>query len=227
MRNVLIIGGSSGIGRSCVQMFHDKGWNVYGTFFSHGGNLRVSENIFWSFLDINDVNLQKEYIKTLPLVDAVIMCVGLNRKNSMPFSKNETLDEVFNTNIINQIHFIDIIQKKLKINSSIVFFGSITGHKGSERRIAYSASKASMYGLVPSLAATLSPKTRVNAVFPGYIKTSQYLKNSTISLTERKKNILLRRLGKPEEVARLVYFLSSEESSYINAQCININGGVL
>jgi hypothetical protein len=67
----------------------------------------------------------------------------------------------------------------------------------------------------------------VNAVCPGYIKTAQYVRNSTIKEKERKKNILLNRLGSPEEVAKLVLFLASDDSSYINGQSINIDGGVL
>lgn len=226
MNKVLIIGGSSGIGKACVQLFHNKNWSIYSTFFSNTKKLFTTDNISWSFLDINNRELTETYVRRLPKLDAVIICVGLNRQNSKPF-KIEEAENIFNTNVINQIHAINLLQGKLNSKSSIVFFGSITGYLGSERRIAYSASKASIYGLVPSLAASFSPKTRVNAIFPGYIMTAQYVKNSTIPIKERKKKILLKRLGKPEEVAKLAFFLASEESSYINAQCININGGVI
>lgn len=225
MKTVLVIGGSSGIGGACVDVFTKNKWSVLATFLTHEKKTIKNTSVVWSFLDITDTQLSGVFVKKLPKLDSVIICAAKNITESLESVEKNT-DLIFDTNIISQIKIISLLKKKLKKGSSVILFSSITGRIGSRRRVAYSASKSAIFGLVKSLAADLAPNTRVNAVCPGYINTIQYTKNSTISNQERTKSILLNRLGTPEEVARLVFFLSSEEASYVNAQSINIDGGV-
>jgi NAD(P)-dependent dehydrogenase (short-subunit alcohol dehydrogenase family) len=227
MKNVLIVGGSSGIGNACVNLFNEMGWGVYATFFSNKKITLIDKSpTIWSFLDITDKKQVSSFVKILPKMDAVIICASQNRTESSGFCDKD-IDLIFETNVISQIRLIQSLEKKLNKKSSVILFSSITGKIGSARRVAYSSSKSAIYGLVKSLAADFAPNIRVNAVCPGYIKTAQYVRNSTIKEKERKKNILLNRLGSPEEVAKLVLFLASDDSSYINGQSINIDDGVL
>jgi 3-oxoacyl-[acyl-carrier protein] reductase len=226
MKTVLIIGGSSGIGNACARLLVGEKWDVYATFYSNERHAVGPPSVHWFYLDITDESSLKDLSKQIPKIDALIICASQNKTALLENFDIKDAKSMFDTNIISQIHALAIFKKKLKRNSSVVLFSSITGKIGSKRRIAYSASRAAIYGFVKSLAADLAPRSRVNAVVPGYIATEQYRKNSTISKEEREKVILLGRLGKPEEVARLVAFLASDESSYINAQCVHIDGGV-
>ncbi len=224
MKNVLVIGGSSGIGYSCVSLFHQNKWNVFATYLSHSreGDRRA----VWQKVDITDSTQTDVYLNSLPKLDAVIVCAAKNKTTKLEGVSAE-IEAVFNTNLISQIRLMVPLKVKLKKNSSIIFFGSITGQIGSEHRIAYSSSKAAITGLVKSLSRELAPHTRVNAISPGYIKTKQYSLNSSMSDSERTKKILLKRLGRPEEVAELALFLSSDTGGYINGQIISIDGGVI
>jgi NAD(P)-dependent dehydrogenase (short-subunit alcohol dehydrogenase family) len=223
MKNILIVGGSSGIGATSTDFFKEKGWNVISTFFSHE---RHVDGVSFSFLDITDTQLVVDFVKHLPMLDALVVCACLNEESSLQDFDIDSARKVFEVNVVAQINLLSLLLEKMNKGSSTVFFGSITAKIGSMRRVAYSASKASMYGFIASASAELSPDIRVNAIFPGYIETEQYKKNSSIPKQIREKNILLGRLGNPQEVAKLVYFLASEDSSYITGQCIHIDGGV-
>ena len=108
---------------------------------------------------------------------------------------------------------------------SIVFISSQLAFKGSFSSVAYSASKAGMIGLMRSLALQLAPDIRVNAVAPGTIDTEMISNYTPEQRKKRESAIPLRRIGKPEEVAKAVAFLLSEESSYITGAILDVNGG--
>jgi 3-oxoacyl-[acyl-carrier protein] reductase len=225
MKTVLIIGGSSGIGFASVKLFEKKGWNVVATYFSNTKIIKKETSIKWLYFDITNALEIESFIKKIPEINAIVICAAKNKTVTLD-SFDQDVDSIFYTNIINQIKILSLLKKKLQKNSSIILFSSITGRIGSKRRIAYSSSKSAIYGAVKSLAAEFAPMVRVNAICPGYIKTTQYVRNSTMGEQERKKSILLNRLGQPEEVAELAVFLASDDSSYITGQSINIDGGV-
>ncbi len=224
MKTVLIIGGSSGIGSACVRTFEQSGWNVFSTFYSNKKTTSKGSSVTWSFLDIK--NIPAGFFDTLPKIDAVLICAAKNVSQDLNNLQKSDTEEIVNTNLIGQIEFIKLLKDKKGAElSSIVLFGSTVPMTGFKRRIAYGITKAAIEGLTKTLAMEFSPNTRVNCIVPGYIKTGLYFKNSAISDTDRARKILLGRLGDPEEVAKLAFFLSSENASYINGESIGINGG--
>ncbi|MDP2631127.1 MAG: SDR family oxidoreductase [Candidatus Uhrbacteria bacterium] len=222
MKTALIIGGSSGIGRACVNLFSEKNWDVFATFHSKG-QIGTTDRIRWSFLDIRDI--PDNFFDDFPPIDAVVICAAKNITQSLSDLKKKDTQEIVDTNLIGQIEFIRLLRNRLAPNSSIVLFGSVVSVIGFRRRIAYGITKAAMKSLTKTLASEFSPNTRVNCIMPAYIKTDSYLAHNAVEESIRVKKILLRRLGKPEEVAQLAFFLSSEDSSYINGESIGINGG--
>ena len=119
---------------------------------------------------------------------------------------------------------------KKKKNCSIVNIGSIVGEKGLSELSGYGASKAALNGLTKCLMSEFSQnykKIRINCLNPGFVKTSFYKKfkknkklyNWTLSKTP------LKRWANSIEISNLILFLLSENSTYINGQCINIDGG--
>jgi NAD(P)-dependent dehydrogenase (short-subunit alcohol dehydrogenase family) len=223
MKTVLIIGGSSGIGKECVKLFHKKKWKVFSTYFS---NIQKSskKNIHWSFFDIhNPYNL---VIKNFQKFDAVIICAGKNKTQNLSELNKNDFEDILQVNLFGQLNVIRRIRSNMKKGSSLILFGSTVPRVGFKRRIAYGVSKGAIEGVTKTLASELAPNIRVNCILPGYINTGLFLKNNTLDISERIKKILLRRIGEPEEVAQLVYFLADSASSYINGESININGGL-
>lgn len=224
MKTVLIIGGSSGIGNSCVELFKQSGWNVFATFYSNKKVSVDNPSVTWLFLDIKDI--PENFFDFMPEIDAVVICAAKNITQNLSNLNKEDTEEIVNTNLIGQIEFIKLLKdKKGDGLSSIVLFGSTVPTVGFKRRIAYGITKSAIEGITKTFAMEFSPNTRVNCIIPGYIKTDLYFKNSVIDESTRTKKILLKRLGEPKEVAKLVLFLSSDDSSYINGESIGINGG--
>jgi len=224
MKTILIIGGSSGIGSACVKLFEQAGWNVFATFFSNQKTSAEGCSVTWSFLDIR--NIPDDFFDAMPKIDAIVICAAKNITQNLKNLNKEDTEEIIDTNLIGQIELLKLLKEKRDEElSSIVLFGSTVPTVGFKRRIAYGITKSAIEGITKTLAMEFAPNTRVNCIIPGYIKTDLYFKNSIVDESTRTKKILLKRLGEPEEVAKLVLFLSSEDSSYINGESIGINGG--
>jgi NAD(P)-dependent dehydrogenase (short-subunit alcohol dehydrogenase family) len=120
-----------------------------------------------------------------------------------------------------------IIEHMIQLRSgSIVNIASLSGVIGTVSRVAYSTAKAGIIGFTKALAKEVAPfGIRVNAVSPGPIATELLLANPPEYIERNKRGVLLGRLGKPEEVARIVAFLASEAASYIDGQNIMVDGG--
>ena len=104
---------------------------------------------------------------------------------------------------------------------------SVYGQTGGSLESVYSASKAGIIGLTKSLAVELSPNIRVNCVSPGYIDTKMNKVYSKDTIKYIKNETPLERLGEPVDIANAIYFLASEESSFITGVDLTVSGGVV
>jgi len=122
-------------------------------------------------------------------------------------------------------HFALPLLEKSK-DARIILMSSINAFKGSPDKVAYVVSKAALLGLTHALALELAPRILVNAIAPGSIDTAMFQKFKTEPTEERVKKIPLKRIGTPEDIAGVVSFLASPDSSYLTGECIHVNGGV-
>ena len=122
----------------------------------------------------------------------------------------------------------NVIKKMLKNkNGKIINITSVVGHTGNIGQSNYAASKSGIEGMPRALAVALGSKNiNINAIAPGYIDTQMTMELNEEILNNMKKNIPLNKLGNSEDVANLVCYLSSDLSSYITGQTINIDGGM-
>jgi len=222
---VLVVGGSSGIGASVVATFQESGWTVVATF-CHKKPSHAVTGVSYHQLDVCNIEQVSSFVKTLPKLQAVVFSVGQNiTEDFSKFSLARAL-AVYGVNVAGPLQVLAKVQRRLLPGASVVFFSSTVARSGTTQRLSYTASKSALVGVVRSLARDFAGKVRVNCVFPGYINTEQYHRNSLVSKAEREKKIIAGRLGEPVEVAALVKFLCSDSASYINGANIPVDGGL-
>ncbi len=225
MKNIVIIGGSSGIGLNLVKRLHDKHY-VF-SFSRHRGDLPDSDNIKWASFDVNDVL----DASSLPdRIDGLVYCPGtINLKPARGLKPDDVLND-FNINALGALKVIQSLYKKLQASDavSIVLFSTVAVSQGMPYHTSIAMAKGAVEGMTRSLAAELAPRIRVNAVAPSLTDTK--LAERLLSTEERKvaaaERHALKKIGQPEDIAALVDFLLSEDAGWITGQVIGVDGGM-
>ena len=239
-RTLLLTGASRGIGHATVIKFVQEGWRVITC-----SRQAFSEDCPWGGkenhiqVDLSDPNQTIDAIERIKKrlkggrLDALVNNAGIHLKKDLFHVDHTEFQEVLLTNLVSAFTLSKEVAKKMveKSKGSIINISSMAAHYGLPKVIAYSASKAGIEGLTRALAAELSPLgIRVNCIAPGFIKT-RMSSEALDKDPERKAKVLSRtplgKLGQPEDVANLAYFLTSEETSYITGTIIPVDGGNL
>ena len=168
-------------------------------------------------------------IEKLGGVDILVNNAGITRDNLLLRMSEKDFDDVISTNLKSVFNYTKAVIKPMiqQKHGKIVNIASVVGLIGNAGQANYSASKAGVIGFTKSMARELASRNiNVNAVAPGFIET-----HMTAKLDDKQKEQLLstvpmHRMGKPEDVARVINFLCSPESDYITGQVIAIDGGM-
>ena len=227
MKNILIIGGSSGIGASLIEKFkNDPNYQVTSTY--NQGNILTAENIKTFKTDVLSDNLD---ISILPeVIDGVVYCPG--SINLLPFHriKLDGFRADFELQVMGAIKVIQTILPHLKKSSSasIVFFSTVAVQSGFNFHTQVAASKGAIEGLTRSLAAEFAPKIRVNAIAPSLTDTP--LASKLLGTDEKKQANAerhpLKKIGTSENIAEVAQFLLSDKSQWMSGQIMAIDGGI-
>ncbi len=234
-RRVLISGGSGAIGGACVRRFASGGDKV---MFIYNSSSRAAEKLahetgatpiradLQSSEQTNEA--AKAAISAMGGVDVLINAAGIAHISTVTDTTDEEWKRLLDTNLSATF----ILSRELSRGmirehyGRIINIGSVWGGRGASCEVAYSASKAGMRGLTASLGRELGPSgITVNCIEPGVIETPM---NSMLDQGELDALVdatPLCRLGRPEEVAELAYFLASEQAGFITAAFIPIDGG--
>jgi len=167
--------------------------------------------------------------KDLGRIDHLINNAGITRDSLLLRMKEEDWDLVLRVNLKGAFNFCRSVVKHMVAARSgrIVSISSVVGLMGNAGQTNYAASKAGLIGFSKSLAREVAPRgITVNCVAPGYIATAMTEKLSDEIKKAFLDNIPMKRFGLPEEIARTVKFLCSDEAAYITGQVINVNGGL-
>ena len=240
MKYALVTGGSRGIGRAICTALAAKGYPVIINYASN----EAAANETKALIEANggtaellpfDVSDEVSVDKALEgwadnhpddYVGILVNNAGIRQDAMMIFMQNAQWRNVLDTSV-NGFFFVTRRVLKymlIKRDGRIVNIVSLSGLKGMPGQTNYSAAKAAVIGATKALAQEVAPrKVTVNAIAPGFIMTDM---TKDLDEAELKKNIPLGRFGKPEEVASLVSFLTSDEAAYITGEVISINGGV-
>ncbi|MBI5056884.1 MAG: 3-oxoacyl-[acyl-carrier-protein] reductase [Nitrospirae bacterium] len=240
-KTVLISGATRGIGRAIAVELAGEGANISFNFLKSGReaaeleneikNLGVNAKSFQA--DIKDFQAVRSWVdQTKELfgrIDIVINNAGVIKDKALALMESDDWREVLNTNLegtfnLTRAAIVTLMKQKSGV---IINITSVSGIVGLPRQTNYSASKAGVIGFTKSLAKEVAPyNIRVNAVAPGFVETDM-LKVLTEEYKDQiLKQIPLSRLGKPQEVAKMVKFLVSDNAAYITGQTIAIDGGM-
>lgn len=229
----LVVGGGRGIGRASAAALERAGWTVEIADKNTHENGEQSKPIH--HVDVTDSKsvcaLFSAVFAAHGRIDSVVNSAGYTKQASTPEVSDRDWDEMIGVHLSGTFRVArEAIGFMKERGGSIVNFSSIAGSMGLPYRASYCASKAGIEGLSRSLAVELAEfGIRVNAVAPGWIDSDlidKDLNSGLVSEAVLRTRISLRRFGTVDEVASLVAFLCSSESSYITGQTIGIDGGL-
>lgn len=236
----IVTGGSRGIGRAIVRELCRKGVKCLFTYHTNETSARaLSEEIkaeggvaLSVKADVRDFEQAKalvEQAKELGSYEILVNNAGITRDRAFMLMSPEEWREVIDTNLtgVFNITRASIISFLKQQKGNIINLSSVSGIHPMPGQVNYAASKAGIIGFTKALAREVAPyNIRVNAIAPGFIHTDMTEKIPS-KLRERLiEAIPFKRFGTPEEVARIVLFLVSDESAYITGQTIEIDGGL-
>ena len=225
MKNILLIGGSYGIGLAIAQKIQNEN-NVYVAS-------RTNENL--SGLNVTHIQFDAstdtlDTSKLPAVIDGLVYCPG--SINLRPFKGLKP--EAFETDLqINFLSLVKVIQTVLpnllaSEQASIVAFSSVAATMGMPFHTSVAASKGAIEGFAKALAAEYAPKIRVNVIAPSLTDTplaDKFLNNETKQEKSAERHPL-KRFGKPEDSAQMASFLLSDKSSWISGQIFHVDGGM-
>ena len=175
-------------------------------------------------------NMVKETVEKFGKIDILVNNAGITKDGLIMRMKKEDFEAVIDINLIGTFNVTrNVIPYMIKQKSGrIINVSSVVGVAGNAGQTNYSASKAGVIGFTKSLAKEVASRNiLVNAIAPGFIDTDMTKVLSDNVKEGINAQIPLRRMGSPKEVAKVVKFLASEDSSYITGQVINIDGGMV
>lgn len=230
--HILVCGGSKGIGKAIVNKYLSNGHNV--SYFynktapdsnSLGNAIKCDCS---SFEEIS--NGIESAVNTYGRIDVLIYNAGISMTGVFDMFTPEDYHKIMDTNFGGLFYASKLVAPSMISNKSgsIIAVSSMWGQTGASCEALYSATKGAIDSFVKSLAKELGPSgIRVNCVSPGVINTDMMNEYSEEDKLELKEETPLQRLGTPEDVANTVYYLSSEEASFITGQILGVNGGFL
>lgn len=236
----LITGGSRGIGKEIAKKFASKNYNLVINYVSDNTDLEAlkeefkNTQVLFIKTDVTNYesceNMVNEAIKKFGRIDVLVNNAGITKDTLLMRMKEEDFDKVIDINLKGTFNMTKIVTPFMMKQryGKIVNISSIVGVIGNAGQSNYAASKAGIIGFTKSVARELASRNILaNCVAPGFIKTDM---TDVLSDTVKESihaQIPLKKMGEAHEVANAVYFLASEENTYITGQVLNVDGGMV
>jgi acetoacetyl-CoA reductase len=241
-RIALVTGGTGGLGRAICKQLADDGYQVIAGYYSGGNHDKAQKfqeemkaegyDIALAYGNIRDWESCEACIegirKDFGTVDVLVNNGGITRDTTLRKMTPEHWDDVIATNLTSVFYMTRLVINDMLAKGwgRIVNISSINGEKGQFGQANYSAAKAGMYGFTKAVAQEVAGKgVTVNTVSPGYIATSMIMDVPEEIRETIRKDIPVGRFGEPEDIARVVSFLTAESAGFITGANISANGG--
>ena len=236
-KKIIVTGASGGIGNAIVEKLYVNGANILatGTRIEKLDELKKNfKNIKILKFDISQHKKIEEFINNATeelggSLDVIVNNAGITKDNLTIRMSLEEWSKVIDVNLTSTFLMSKYSIKKMLKNKSgkIINITSVVGHTGNAGQANYTASKAGIVAMSKSLAIEYAKKNiNINCISPGFISTAM-----TDQIDEKFKEAIIakipsNKLGKPEDIANAVIFLSSNQSDYINGETLHVNGGM-
>lgn len=237
---VLITGGTSDIGKACINLFFENGYDISFSYFKNESEAKkISDKLRNNKCKVlstkadfnceNDVKrLFENTIKHFGRIDCLINNAALELDNLIENKTKQDFLDILNVNLIAPFLLSRLVGDYMYKNKSgnIINISSTNGidtyYKYS---LDYDASKSALISLTHNLSENYCPYVRVNSVAPGWVNTKTSLKIDDNFKKQEEDKIYVKRFANPKEIANVIYFLASDKASYINNEVIRVDGG--
>ena len=241
-KNVIITGGSRGIGKAIAEKFAQHGANIAFTCIKMSEDSLVLVKNLENFgvkakayeSDASDfesaLKLAENVFNDFGSIDVLVNNAGITKDILLLRMSEEDFNDVMKVNMNSVFNNTKAVLRQMlkQKNGSIINLSSVVGVKGNAGQSNYSSSKAAIIGFTKSVALELGSRNiRCNAIAPGFIETEMTRALQQDQINEWAESIPLKRSGKAEDVANTSLFLASDMSSYITGQVMNVCGGML
>ena len=241
-KTAIVTGGSRGIGRAVAIALAEAGASVA---IIYAGNTKAAEETKQAIeekgaqamviqCDVSDekavADMVKAVKKELGRVDILVNNAGITRDGLLMIMKEEDWQAVLNTNLNGAFHCTQAVSRLMmkQRSGSIINITSVVGETGNAGQANYAAAKAGLIGFTKSVAKELASRNiRCNAGAPGCIATDMTAVLGEDAVDAMVKTIPMGHVAQPEEVAKAVLFLASDDASYITGQTLNVDGGMV
>jgi len=241
-RNVIITGANRGIGFAMVKKFAENGCNDWACARKHKpdfearmGDLTKQNNIWIKpiYFDLSDEieikNGMMEIFKDKKSIHTLINNAGIYYDKLFQMHSMREIKEVYTINLFSMMQITQLVLKIMARQKSgnIINISSSTGVTPQQGAVCYGSAKAAVVVFTQALAieAAHLGNIRINALAPGQTDTGMMRTLSDKNLEHVLNNCIMKRMGRPSEIANVAYFLSSDDASFINGQVIRVDGG--
>ena len=235
-KTAIVTGGSRGIGRAIVDRLHQDGLNIV----TCGRGNRpdgLPNEIIWVKADITKLEdaiaVCQQARDTFGAIDVLVNNAGTQVEKTIADSTDDDWQLVVDTNCKGVFNMCrEALKDMATSKGNIINIGSISGHVSDPSMALYNASKAFVHGLTRSIAIDHGPQVRCNAVCPGWIMTQMaedgfaLAKDPERAMSDALARHPVGRFGKPEDIANIISWLASDESSYVSGACMTVDGGM-
>ncbi|WP_339712546.1 SDR family oxidoreductase [uncultured Kriegella sp.] len=222
-KNILLIGGSQGIGRAIVELLQEQ-YSIFVASRTKNGLQETS--ITHITFDVLSGDLD---LSLLPdRIHGFVYCPGSIDLKPFKMLSTKTFEDDMQLNFFGLVKVLKAIMPQMAEGSSMVFFSTVAVNTGMPFHTSVAASKGAIEGFAKALAAEYAPKIRVNVVAPSLTDTP--LAKRLLSNDKKRETMAqrhpLKRIGQPEDIAHMVHFLLDTKSDWMTGQVLNVDGGM-